>query len=306
MRIGRTQGRYGLTHYLVNDIVLGAAVETYGEWFEAEVDVFRLYCGLGDTVVDVGANIGTHSMALASIVGPTGRVIAIEPQRPMFMLLCANAIMNGYLQIDPYRAVAGPHCLNAQFARIDYDVPDGNFGGYNAALMASMSVNTDTTERLPVVTLDSLACHAAKLIKVDVEGAELDVISGARDSIERSQPALYVENDRIANSPALIRLIRSLDYRLHWHIPAFFNEDNFAGDHDRLPVHALGLHFSNGQYWVNGASINMLCLPKGKQLPLPADVIEVRSEEEHPCLPQCWDRLLGHLGLPGVRNDTAA
>jgi FkbM family methyltransferase len=303
--VGHAPGRYGTIAYWDNDVVLGAAVKAYGEWFEREVDVFRLYCTEGDTVADVGANIGTHSMALARLVGPQGRVIAVEPQRPMFMLLCANAVHNGYLQIEPHRVVAGPHCVSAAFARADYSLP-GSFGSYNAAMMASMAVGSAKREVMNVVTLDYLGCHKAKLIKIDVEGMEADVIGGAKDSIAASHPVLYVENDRIANSPNLIRTLRSLDYKLYWHIPLFFNEQNYAGNQEQLKVHELGMTYSGDQHWVNGASINLLCLPKSKQLPLPADVIEVGSETEHPCLPQHWDRLLGHLWPGRLSNDTAA
>jgi hypothetical protein len=66
-----------------------------------------------------------------------------------------------------------------------------------------------------------------RVLKVDVEGMEREVILGARGTIARLQPALYIENDRAERSRALISLVFELGYRLWWHITPLFNPDNF-------------------------------------------------------------------------------
>lgn len=53
----------------------------------------------GAVVVDIGAHVGPHAIALAHQVGPTGRVYAFEPQRTLFNLLCGNAALNGYYNV---------------------------------------------------------------------------------------------------------------------------------------------------------------------------------------------------------------
>ena len=284
-------GRYGTIAYWENDCVIGRAVATYGEWFESEVDVFRLYCGLGDTVVDVGANIGTHTMALASLVGPRGRVVSIEPQRPMFMLMCANAIGNGYLQVEPFRAVAGKACHRMNYATVRYDEVS-SFGGYDTNLMAAMAPG-QVSEALETVSIDYLSCYKAKLIKIDVEGSECNVIWGAEKTLKLARPVLYVENDRVENSRELIELLRMFDYKLYWHFPASYNPNNIAGSKEI--IHRVGIVYARGQYWLNGIGVSLLCLPNGKQLPLPPDVIEVASDDEHPALPQYRQRLVPYL-----------
>lgn len=287
------KGRHGAIAYWANDVVIGGSIAAYGEWFESEVDVFKLYLNAGDTAIDVGANIGAHSIALAEIVGPRGRVISIEPQRPMMMCLCANAALNGYLQIEPHQAAAGACSGELRCARPDYSRLS-SFGGFSPADAAVVASDARAvSDIVPVIAIDDLDRAKPKLIKIDVEGAEAEVIRGARSTIEIDRPVLYVENDRVDRSEALVRLLRSLRYRLHWHIARFFNPENFA--RNPVEIHRVGIGHANGQLWVNGLSLNMLCVPEERDLPVPADVILVGDDDEHPCRERDRERLLPHL-----------
>jgi hypothetical protein len=80
--------------------------------------------------------------------------------------------------------------------------------------------------------LDMTACH---LIKVDVDGKELDVLQSAEMQIERFRPVLYVENDNKDASPAPIKFISDkLGYDLYWHLAPIFEPDNFFGNPTNL------------------------------------------------------------------------
>jgi hypothetical protein len=103
-------------------------------------------------------------------------------------------------------------------------------------------------ERVPVMTLDSLQLAACHLLKIDVEGMEQAVLEGARETVRRLKPILYVENDRREKQAELIRFIDALDYHMYWHTPPLFNPQNHAGNAYN--------EFSNI------VSINMLCCPK--------------------------------------------
>ena len=93
------------------------------------------------------------------------------------------------------------------------------------------------------------ACH---LIKVDVEGMEIDVLRGAERTIEMYRPLMYLENDRVEHSETLLTLIQKLDYDAYWHLASLFNADNFAGDSEDI--------------FPRIASINVLCLPKESKI----------------------------------------
>ena len=86
------------------------------------------------------------------------------------------------------------------------------------------------------------------MLKVDVEGMETDVLLGARDTIGRLRPILYIENDRRAQSEGLIKLIGELGYNMWWHLPPLFNPSNFAGASQNI--------------FGGIVSINLLCLPE--------------------------------------------
>jgi len=104
-------------------------------------------------------------------------------------------------------------------------------------------------EPVPLMTVDSLALNACHFIKLDVEGMEIAALEGARATISRHAPLLYVENDRSDRSAALISLLLDLGYRLFWHQPTLFHPDNFTGRVDNV--------------FGSIRSINMLGVPRG-------------------------------------------
>ena len=64
--------RHGLFMYSRNDAFVGRGLDLYGEWCDFEIQAIRPHVKPGDTVIDVGANIGTHTVAFANMAGPTG------------------------------------------------------------------------------------------------------------------------------------------------------------------------------------------------------------------------------------------
>ena len=65
------------------------------------------FVDFGDTVLEVGANIGTYTVPLADAVGPTGFVYAFEPFRKIFQIMTANCALNGLSNVQTYQAGAG-------------------------------------------------------------------------------------------------------------------------------------------------------------------------------------------------------
>jgi hypothetical protein len=82
-------------------------------------------------------------------------------------------------------------------------------------------------EEATVVALDSLQLPRCDLLKVDVEGMELNVLKGAAATLQHCRPALYVKNDRAASSAALIEYLLASGYDLYWHLPPLFNPRNY-------------------------------------------------------------------------------
>jgi FkbM family methyltransferase len=215
--------RHGDMLFNVNDQHIGRSLDLYGEWAESELDLLGLFIKPGDVVVDVGANIGTHTVFFAQRTGAAGQVYAFEPQRIVFQNLCANLALNGLLNVRAFAAAVGREPGTIAVPPIAYAEP-GNYGG--VALAASAATEAGG-ERVPVMALDGLGIERCRLLKIDVEGMELDVLEGGRTLVAQLRPIVYVENNDAAKSPALISWLLARDYQLFWHVSRFFNPRNF-------------------------------------------------------------------------------
>lgn len=232
--------RHGKMLFLRRDKYIGRSLDLYGEFSEKEGQLFSQMVRPDDVVIEVGANIGAHTVHFAKLVGPRGTVLAFEPQRVIFQLLCANVAMNKLFNVRPCLAAAGRRAGVLKVPPLDY-AEERNFGGVSL-------LNVVVGETVRVIRLDSLSLPSLRLVKIDAEGMEVEVLSGARRIIARHRPLLYVENDRRRNSKRLIGLIQQLGYDLWWHLPRLFNPRNF----NRNSKNVFG----------DIVSVNLLCLPR--------------------------------------------
>jgi len=214
--------RHGRMLFNQNDLYVGRSLDLYGEFSEGEVVIYRQVLRPGHIVLDVGANIGAHTLFFARQVGPSGKVFAFEPQRIVFQTLCANMALNSITNAWCLLEAAGSEAGVLIVPSLNYQ-QSGNFGGI---ALGSSSAG----EPVPVVTIDSLNLPSCQLIKIDVEGMEETVLRGAVNTVARFKPILYVENDRPAKSESLIRYIDSLGYAMYWHLPRLYNPQNFLGN----------------------------------------------------------------------------
>jgi FkbM family methyltransferase len=159
----------------------------YKECFEAEdAEALRAWARPGTTVIDVGANMGFFTVRFARWVGPTGRVIAVEPETENLRLLRHRLERSGLgVNVDVVEGVAAEEPGMLRLAVNPFHPADHRIG----------------EEGLPVRawTIDELVAArdwpAISLIKIDVQGAEVRVVHGARATIARFHPRLFVEVD---------------------------------------------------------------------------------------------------------------
>ncbi|CAB3773998.1 FkbM family methyltransferase [Paraburkholderia humisilvae] len=222
--------RYGLMLANRNDVYIGRALIVYGEYCECETQFLKRWIDRPGTIVEVGANIGSQTVALAMFAKAVGAdVMAFEPQPFVFQNLCANLALNAVENVTTWPFACTSHAGSVGFERPDYRRP-GNFGGI------SLKVEPETLDtKVPSVRLDDIVGRRdVTLMKVDVEGFELNVLQGAVNTISRCRPVVYVENDRVGQSAALITYLWGLGYRLWWHISPLFNPQNYRGNAENL------------------------------------------------------------------------
>jgi FkbM family methyltransferase len=208
--------------YLTSDQYVGRSFEEYGEFSQGEIDLFTHLVPPGAFVLDVGANIGAHTIPLAQLAGPGGMVLAFEPQPILCQILCANLAVNSITNTRTHALALGNHQGTCQIPILDY-AASNNFGGISMDMV-------DTGETVPMITLDDLQLDRVDFMKLDVEGFESQVLEGAKATIDRSRPVMYVENDREEKSSDLIQRLFDLGYRLWWHAPPLFSPNNFKGN----------------------------------------------------------------------------
>lgn len=210
--------------YNPNDQYVGRSIDLYGQFSFSELSFLMMGTEEGHTVIDVGANIGAFTIPLAR---RARKVIAIEPQRLVFQMLCANLALNGIFNVQGLQAAAGNVAGETILVPVLDPTNGHNFGG--------LSIEGRTSgERVKTIALDDLDLDACHMIKIDVEGMERQVIQGASRLIRDHRPALYVENDRPEKSPALIEAILGMGYRAYWHTPALFQAQNHRGNAENV------------------------------------------------------------------------
>jgi FkbM family methyltransferase len=139
-------------------------------------------------VVDAGANIGLVAVPIAHAVrARRGLVHAFEVQRMMSYALCGAAALNDLENLIVHCQALGAAVGEIGIARPDYSQPQ-DFGTFS--LLDNVGPSVD---RIAVVTIDSLDLPRLDFLKIDVEGMEIDVLKGARQSVQRSEPWVWVE-----------------------------------------------------------------------------------------------------------------
>lgn len=176
----------------------------------------------GDTVLDIGANVGAHTLHLARLVGENGRVIAFEPTDFAIAKLRANLKANPALEprVEVHQAFLVADSSAAPVAPIAASWPvDGTRPDDAVTASRSMSASGARAIRLDSVLAD--AGHpVVKLVKMDVDGHELEVLAGARRLLETHAPILVMELAPFVFDPeskfdAMVELLTGLGYRFY-------------------------------------------------------------------------------------------
>ena len=210
--------------YVWNDIALIEDDAYFTRWVKEHgrldhhqgfLKVLKPY--LHGTVLDIGANIGTHTIYYAKYAS---RVIAFEPNPVAFECLQYN--MRNSPNVEVHNLAVSNHC-----ARVDI-IPQGNNYG---------AVYTLPGSDISTTTIDLLNLPNCDFMKVDVEGDELSVLLGARETIQKHRPVMCIE----CNEHTLQR--RGMD-----------------GNHLIKHIHSLGYTTSVRQ--PEDISCDLICLPK--------------------------------------------
>jgi FkbM family methyltransferase len=245
--------RWGRFLLLRGDMI-SIFADLYGEWSELELRLFRTFLTPDSNVVEVGANLGLHSVPLAKFAS-RGRTICFEPQRIVFQLLCANIALNDLTNVFAYQMAVSDEERELTIQSSDYETP-WNYGSFSLAqgmstegsypgLVFSENVAAIRLDAFrPVTELPSIA-----LLKIDAEHHELAVLEGAAEQVARHRPVIFLENNNEQHGDALIRHVENLGYRPYWFCDERHQPDNFNRVGIKVP----------------GFDVNMICFPEERE-----------------------------------------
>ena len=151
-----------------------------------QADIVKKNIKKGDTVIDIGANIGYYTILFSKLVGKKGKVIAFEPEPSNFKLLKENIEINNCKNVVPFNVALS----DSKGKKELYFNPE-NRGGCSLK-----NKNLKNVLKVRTMPLDDII-KKANFIKIDVEGAEAEVLEGADKILKQNNLILMIEVYRI-------------------------------------------------------------------------------------------------------------
>jgi FkbM family methyltransferase len=223
----------------LSDHVIGLGI-VRGHYEAAEAAFVRRLLRPGDVAIDAGAHIGFFTVQMAAAVGAGGCVYAFEPFGPNADLLARSLLENRFTERVVFaRAAVG---ARGGSATLTFPQETLNSGGAYLLPEGTAPIGGNLTAAVPIVALDDVVTkHPVRLIKIDVEGAEPQVLRGARRLLREDRPTILselhptqLERASRMTVDAYLREIRELGYRPH-----YFERGGPGAVIDRAPQDAL-------------------------------------------------------------------
>ncbi len=201
----RVNERFTLVHgiegdflTLNNDIGVSQTTRETGVWAKQDVALFKQLIRPGMRVADIGANIGHHTVVFSKYVGPSGKVIACEPQQLLFRILIANLALNNCNNVVAHQSAVGESTRLIKMWPVNYDQPD-NFGALGTSKHLGEFNLDHPGEDVQMIMADELLTPFAEkyggleFMKLDIQAYELFCLRGAFETICRYKPMMFIE-----------------------------------------------------------------------------------------------------------------
>jgi hypothetical protein len=176
----------------------------HGQWLldhgnTSTIEAYNCYQSIKDysepVIFDIGANIGTFTTWMSKAF-PKGKVYSFEPQRQVFQMLSGNAAINNLYNVYTYNIGLGKENTKVEFEEPNY-FEKNDFGTFSLV----ENVISQTTNNKIVVQINTLDWFVeyynipkVHLLKIDVEGMDLDVLIGGQNTIKKHFPIIFIEH----------------------------------------------------------------------------------------------------------------
>lgn len=176
----------------------------HGQWLldhgnTSTIEAYNCYQSIKEfsepVIFDIGANIGTFTTWMAKAF-PNGKIYSFEPQRQVFQMLSGNAAINNLYNVYTYNIGLGKENTKIEFEEPNY-FEKNDYGTFSLV----ENVISQTTNNKIVVQINTLDWFVEyynvpkiHLLKIDVEGMDLDVLIGAAKTIKKHFPVIFIEH----------------------------------------------------------------------------------------------------------------
>lgn len=223
--------RYGKMNIIPADRIVSHSLSLYGEWAGDELNFLHKLVKPGMHVLDIGAFIGTHTLAFAQFVGPSGKVYSFEPRKEIYQVLCSNIDANEIKHVQAFNMGLAEEVGSIALESIDI-TESVNFGGLSIDNVIPKEIAN--IYDVHISTVDKLDVPAVDFMKLDVEGMERRVLEGAVEVIARDQPLIFCECNSMTSGYEIFEFCQPLNYRVFGLLSAAYNPENFNGVVDNI------------------------------------------------------------------------
>ena len=201
----QTNTRYGNMLYIQGDPTIGRSLELYGEYCHAEIEAIKSLVSPTSWFVDIGANIGTHTIGVSPYVN---RVVAFEADSANFDLLVKNISACSCENVTPT-----PLAISDKFGEVATEFDYGK-----TTVVPGAAVKT--------ASLDMIGLPQIDFVKIDVEGMELQVLYGMRGTLADKKPHLLIEMQDPTKYSRIYDYLKSFNYYMYWMPVSTYNANN--------------------------------------------------------------------------------
>jgi FkbM family methyltransferase len=175
------------------DLVSRNVLET-GEWEPRSIHAVAEHLPMSGTFIDVGAHIGYYSLQAASMAGPNGHVISIEPNPQTLPKLRGNIGASNAQTVSVWPVACADKESTLQFyAAPESNTGESSFSKENASQEGAAPVAYSVRARRLDAIVKEAKLQRVDVIKIDVEGAEFEVLQGASQTLDHFRPVLIIE-----------------------------------------------------------------------------------------------------------------
>lgn len=237
--------KHGVFSFFQNDMIIGKSLDLYGEYAEYEFMLLDNLIAPNHVVIDIGANIGLHSVWFSKHAFK-GEVVAFEPNEHNRVMLAKNLEQNGCKNVTVYANIVGERKGMAFISSFDPKLP-GNYG--ECSVLDSNP--GQLYESRDMVNIDSINVQRLDFVKIDVEGYEKQVLNGMKDTITKHRPGMLVEvNNSTTHIEHMWNMLAPQDYLLWWLPVRNYNPYNYFGNKTNI--------------FMQGGIIDVLAMPREK------------------------------------------